>query len=88
MGLVSASSVGCLTFGMGVMCESFHIFGTVPDESDILKIFATGSAKRCANSFKRRLGILSGPHVFRGINDQEFLTDFVRFDIRHLINSG
>ncbi len=40
IGLVSVSSLGCLTFGMGVMCESFHIFGTIPDESDVLKMFA------------------------------------------------
>ena len=72
MGLVSASSVGCLTFGMGIMCESFHIFGTIPDESDILKIFATGSAKRCANSFKRRPGILSGPHVLEELTTKNF----------------
>ena len=44
MGLVSPSQVGGCDFGTGMMSESFHIAGTIPDESDVLKIVATGSA--------------------------------------------
>jgi hypothetical protein len=45
MGLVSPSQVGGCDFGTGMMSESFHIVGTIPDESDVSKIVATGSAK-------------------------------------------
>ena len=44
MCLVSPSQVGGCDFGTGMMSESFHIAGTIPDESDVLKIVATGSA--------------------------------------------
>ena len=46
IGLVSAPLVGCLAFGMGVICESFHTVGTIPDESDVLKMFATSSVNK------------------------------------------
>jgi hypothetical protein len=40
---------------------SFQIFGTTLEESDLIKMMAIGSARIKANSFRIRLGILSGP---------------------------
>jgi hypothetical protein len=40
---------------------SFQIFGTVLEESDLLKMVAIGSARIKANSFRIRFGISSGP---------------------------
>ena len=51
----------------GTMWESFQIFGTTPDDKDELEIAATCWANRCANSFKMRPRILSGPHVLKGL---------------------
>jgi hypothetical protein len=41
---VSPSQVGCDTFGIGKMHESFHTAGNVPEVRDVLKMVATGSA--------------------------------------------
>ena len=43
IGRVSLSHRGCFTFGMGMMLEHFHRMGTSLVESDVLKIFVTGS---------------------------------------------
>jgi hypothetical protein len=40
----SPSQVGCDTFGIGEMHESFQAAGNVPEVRDVLKIVATGSA--------------------------------------------
>ena len=44
IGRVSPSQVGCDTFGIGEMHESFQAEGNVPEVRDVLKIVATGSA--------------------------------------------
>jgi hypothetical protein len=41
---VSPSQVGCDTFGIGEIHESFQAAGNVPEVRDVLKIVATGSA--------------------------------------------
>jgi hypothetical protein len=46
IGRVSPSQVGCDTFGIGELHESFQAAGSVPEVRDVLKIVATG----CANS--------------------------------------
>ena len=61
MGLKSPLPVIGLTFGTGAMLESFHCVGNTPDETNRLKINATGSASSGANSLRRLAGIPSGP---------------------------
>ena len=63
MVLKSMPPVIGLTFGTGVMLESFHCFGNTPDETEGLKTNATGSTSSGANPLRRRAGIPSGPGV-------------------------
>ena len=51
IGGVSLSHRGCFTFGMGMMLEHFHGMGTSPVESDVLKIFVTGSLGQLVGKF-------------------------------------
>ena len=65
MGLRSSSHVTGVVLGTGETYESFHNLGNRPEENDALNIFVTGPASSGANSFQMRLGIPSGPMVFR-----------------------
>ena len=60
IGLVSPSLESCCTLGIGMMLDSFQIFGTTLDDRDALMMMVAGSARTCANVFKIRLGRLSG----------------------------
>ena len=44
IGLVSSSHIGCDTFGIGVMYESFQALGKVPEFKGLLKMIETGPA--------------------------------------------
>ena len=57
----SFSQVTAWILGTGVRSASFQSVGTLLDDSDWLKILATGSASSIAYSLIIRLGILSGP---------------------------
>ena len=61
IGLKSPSPVTGLTLGIGVRQESFHWVGNTPDDTERLKIVATGSASSGANSLRMRAGTPSGP---------------------------
>jgi hypothetical protein len=61
IGRVSPSQVGCDTFGIGKMHESFHTAGNVPEVRDVLKMVATGSQTREQIPLIYAGVILSGP---------------------------
>ena len=73
MGLVSPSDSGDFTLSIGVILASFQIPGTVPLFRLVLKIVVIGVANSCANSFRTRHGMLSGPWAFEGLIESSFL---------------
>jgi hypothetical protein len=60
IGRVSPSQVGCDTFGIGEVHESFQAVGIVPEVRDVLKIVATGSI----------IGVVSGAGRNAGSTEQ------------------